>query len=303
MVQRESLSYTKLRAHETAQAEKHRAATLTLAAFTPAEKDIVTKKGEVLYQTVSAGLLQYDATFHPPEGSLYNNLLVRATHSSLPVQVLDVGCGTGQFLRDIARRAITDGVAEKVSLTGISVGDGRKITEKEFDATQQFNFVDADIQSMQLNAETYDLIVARWSIKHLTDPLRIIKKLYRSLRVGGELYVHLEKSDLIGLFAEYTKEETYLKKYETAEEQVERLFSEICARNSCEFIVRGKCIYFKKNAPGKLQLGPLGYSENVAQLWESGKNRVGLYQWKDNARAVVTSSSTAAAPKYAHRGQ
>lgn len=285
----ERMTYQKLRKQEKETAEKHRSATLKLANFQPSDGFIHNDKDEVRYCTVRAGLDQYNETFQPADGSLYTTVLRLLHRGEGPVRVLDVGCGTGQFLRDLAHKAEKDGFDDRLKLVGITLGDGRSEKEKLYDASHGIAVTDADIQSTRFAAEQFDLIVARYSIKHLTDPLRAIRKLYRSLVVGGELYVHLNTADLSQLFFEsrfvHTRpssdtpynDPNMLKRHTDAIEQVEQLYRLLGAENDCVFEVNDKRLYFKKNNSGKLKMGALKYRSDALLSWKAGNFKQGVY--------------------------
>lgn len=289
MFSSERMTYQKLREQEKEAAQKHRAATLKLANFQPSDGFLHNLKDEVRYCTVSAGLDQYNETFQPADGSLYTTVLRLSRRTRNLVQVLDVGCGTGQFLRDLAQKAEKDGCAEHLKLVGITLGDGRSEKEKLYDESHSITIADIDIQSTRFASEQFNLIVARYSIKHLTDPLRAIRKLYRSLVVGGELYVHLNTADLSQLFLEsrfvHTRpssdtlfnDPSLVKRHADARSQVELLYSLFGSENDCLFEANDKRLYFKKNSPGKLKMGALRYRSDALLSWKAGYFKQGVY--------------------------
>jgi SAM-dependent methyltransferase len=105
--------------------------------------------------------------------------------------VLDVGFGTGSFLRRLG-----DGFA----LTGVDTSDAAIAAADGFTARW------ADAQDLPFEDRSFDAVTARHMLYHVPDPMRAISEARRVLRPGGVFaaVVNIEDATpgLIGLVAE-----------------------------------------------------------------------------------------------------
>lgn len=121
---------------------------------------------------------------HDQEGWNHNNHYHRFLLKQLPVQcktALDIGCGTGEFSRLLARRA------EKVVALDLSP----KMIEVAKQRSGQFSNIDfevADVLQRQLSADTFDVIVSIATLHHLPVE-NLLPKLKAALKPGGKLLI------------------------------------------------------------------------------------------------------------------
>ena len=88
--------------------------------------------------------------------------------------ILDVGCGTGNFLSQFIGndRYIAEGVeisklaAKEAEMKGVKVQCG-------------------DIQNLHLSAEKYDVVSMLYVLEHVSNPVGLLKESYRLLKKGG----------------------------------------------------------------------------------------------------------------------
>jgi SAM-dependent methyltransferase len=91
-----------------------------------------------------------------------------------PGRVLEIGCGSGRVLADLARRGWearglepSPGAADRASMaTGLPVDCGT-------------------VESAEYRAESFDLVVALMVLEHLHDPLADLRRIESWLRPGG----------------------------------------------------------------------------------------------------------------------
>jgi len=96
--------------------------------------------------------------------------------------VLDVGCGTGAFLADVARRAPTSG------RSGIELDPARAARARRLDPGAEIHTGDALEVAGRL-AGPFELVTLWDVFEHLPDPVALLRELRRTLDVTGTLYV------------------------------------------------------------------------------------------------------------------
>jgi len=97
------------------------------------------------------------------------------------MKVLDVGCGIGGPLREIARFSST-------SVTGLNNNDYQITRAKELNRLaglgETCDFVKADFMNMPLSDNTFDAVYAIEATCHAPDPVGCYKEIYRVLKPG-----------------------------------------------------------------------------------------------------------------------
>jgi len=92
-------------------------------------------------------------------------------------RVLDVGCGTGNFAREIAKK-------DAKYVLGIDYADEAiKIAEKN-NKEKNLKFKKLDVIKLD---EKFDIIVSIGTIEHMDNPIKIIKKLKSCLNKNGKI--------------------------------------------------------------------------------------------------------------------
>jgi ubiquinone/menaquinone biosynthesis C-methylase UbiE len=109
--------------------------------------------------------------------------------------VLDVGMGTGIILRYMARDNAFDGF----HFTGIDYFDDMVETATERVAAEGLSdritcaFGDANL--LDYPSESFDVVISRATIHHLSDPTEALKEKYRVLKPGGFAIIHDARRD------------------------------------------------------------------------------------------------------------
>ncbi|MCW4020880.1 MAG: class I SAM-dependent methyltransferase [Candidatus Bathyarchaeota archaeon] len=99
--------------------------------------------------------------------------------SARELKILDLGCGTGEFMNMVAS------LDEKVKVWGVDVSSlaVSKVREKGFESF----VVDVNWQKLPFPKRFFDIIYLGDVIEHLLDPDFMIKEVKRTLRAGGFL--------------------------------------------------------------------------------------------------------------------
>ncbi len=101
--------------------------------------------------------------------------LLPATFS--PGQILDVGCGTGRFLRRARTRW------PGIRGTGVDAAEGMVTRARELNPGATFEIAFAE--ALPFPAASVDLVVSSVSLHHWTDPQKGLDEIARVLRPGG----------------------------------------------------------------------------------------------------------------------
>jgi SAM-dependent methyltransferase len=99
-------------------------------------------------------------------------------------RVLDVGCGPGDLLLQMARRH-----PGWQALVGFDLSAGMAAQAMERTQGQQVRFLMADAQSVPFPDETYDVVMARHMLYHVPDIDRALSEAARVLRPQGRILV------------------------------------------------------------------------------------------------------------------
>jgi ubiquinone/menaquinone biosynthesis C-methylase UbiE len=101
------------------------------------------------------------------------------------VRFLDVGCGAGSAVGEVARLAANKGLFYGVDLSP-------KMIEKakgKFSGKDNYHFIQANAESIPLDDESFDIIICTNSFHHYLHPDKALKEMYRLLRTGGKIYI------------------------------------------------------------------------------------------------------------------
>jgi len=98
--------------------------------------------------------------------------------------VLDVGCGTGQLTRDVARLT-PSGSALGVDLSSQMLALARATAARE--GLENVRFHQADAQIYPFERDVFDLVVSRMGSMFFGDPVAAFTNLWGALRPGGRL--------------------------------------------------------------------------------------------------------------------
>ncbi|MFE2553066.1 class I SAM-dependent methyltransferase [Streptomyces sp. NPDC059355] len=114
----------------------------------------------------------------------YRTALLAAAGVAAADRVLDIGCGTGETTRDLARRA-TGGRALGVDLSAAMLRVARQRAAAE--GLQNVDFVQADAQVHPFPATAFDVAVSRSGTMFFADPVAAFRNIGGALRPGARL--------------------------------------------------------------------------------------------------------------------
>ena len=97
--------------------------------------------------------------------------------------VLDIGCGTGQTLLQLAER-----VGAKGQVIGVEVAPLLlDIAKRRTDPLSQVRLIPADAQFLDLPSETVDTVFSRFGVMSFNDPVAAFANFHRILKPSGTL--------------------------------------------------------------------------------------------------------------------
>lgn len=114
-----------------------------------------------------------------PDGVTPVDVLLTAVVSARPREILEIGCGTGQFAKSVMdAMPECDYLATDQSEAMVAATKRLGVAARQADATQ-----------LPFMAETFDGVVAAWVLYHVPDLDRAVREARRVLRPGGQLAV------------------------------------------------------------------------------------------------------------------
>lgn len=142
----------------------------------------MTKAGTIrFYENVDWELIE--KTTHPDVKKF-----LRLVHSYLKenikgnVLVLEVGCGTGDFVKEISNQV------EKIM--GIDVSPVLiKRAKENLRGLRNIDLITADIDDAKIPKNHFDFVISMWTLPNIDDPVKFLKKMKRVLKDDGTIFV------------------------------------------------------------------------------------------------------------------
>lgn len=106
-----------------------------------------------------------------------SNLLDRLPADFAPVDLIDLGCGTGYFSRALQARY-------ERSVIGLDLAEGMLCHARQT-SPMLGRWVAADAEALPLRANSQDLIFSSLALQWCPDLGRVLREAYRALRPGG----------------------------------------------------------------------------------------------------------------------
>ncbi|MDN5325836.1 MAG: hypothetical protein PWP41_532 [Moorella sp. (in: firmicutes)] len=131
----------------------------------------------------------YDDWYKRPLGALVDRVEKEPIYAYLDPHagehILDVGCGTGNFSLELARRG--------VKVTGIDISNPMlaKARKKAADAGLAIEFLHADAMNLPFGDNTFDKIVSVTALEFAPDLKAVLEESYRVLKPGGRMVIGL----------------------------------------------------------------------------------------------------------------
>ena len=101
------------------------------------------------------------------------------------IRFLDIGCGAGWAVGEVARLVDDKGLFYGVDLSPKMIAKA----QSKFSGKGNFHFIQANAESIPLDDDTFDIIICTNSFHHYLHPDKALKEMYRLLRKGGKIYI------------------------------------------------------------------------------------------------------------------
>ena len=102
-----------------------------------------------------------------------------------PVRILELGCGTGNLSMRLAatfphaKLSLVDASSEMIALTRARLDDVGA------SGTREFEFITARFEALDLESESFDLVISSISLHHVVDKKSLYRRVRAALRNGG----------------------------------------------------------------------------------------------------------------------
>lgn len=101
------------------------------------------------------------------------------------IHFLDAGCGTGYAVGEAARRVNNKGVFYGIDLSSKMIEKAKE----HFKGLSNFYFITANVESIPLESNYFDVIICTNSFHHYYNPGKALNEFYRLLKKGGKVYI------------------------------------------------------------------------------------------------------------------
>lgn len=195
-------------------------------------------KGDVRrYDELDVGLDKYSEDLFGSKDMLVQKVRIGLrSNKDKSFNILVLGAGTGKMAEELAERL---GRPENLNITEIGMGDPREPEQKRYDGEHNIKFINKSINETRLENFHYNLVLSRMFLLHMTDPLRVVKKIEKTMVKGGEFYADFQFTG--GLVPFFRSDNTA-----TSEDKAHRVLEMVRAKGSI-FFVDDTGMYFKKN--------------------------------------------------------
>jgi ubiquinone/menaquinone biosynthesis C-methylase UbiE len=131
------------------------------------------------------------------------------------IHFLDLGCGTGWAVRDVARRCNYQGEFFGVDISPVMIQKAKENSN----SNSAISYKLGNAEDLPFNDSSLNLVICTNSFHHYQNPQKVIGEINRVLMVGGSLFVMDLTDDnfLVSMFNNYVSnhEAAHVKFYST----------------------------------------------------------------------------------------
>jgi ubiquinone/menaquinone biosynthesis C-methylase UbiE len=123
-----------------------------------------------------------------------NFVVSHATMLKKHGEAVDVGCGAGQLVMEIAQKA------PGLHVTGIDLSEtmlaGARQSAQQADLQGRVDFRAGNAEQIPFPDQSVDLVISTASLHHWTNPLKVFNEIDRVLKPGGAYYIFDLRRDI-----------------------------------------------------------------------------------------------------------
>ncbi len=101
------------------------------------------------------------------------------------VHFLDIGCGTGWAVGEAAKLVDDKGLFYGIDLSSKMIEKAKS----NFDGKDNFRFIQANVETIPLDSDFFDIIICTNSFHHYLHPDKALDEIHRLLKSGGKVYI------------------------------------------------------------------------------------------------------------------
>jgi SAM-dependent methyltransferase len=137
---------------------------------------------------------------------LLNSAMLRELQLRGDEQILDLGCGLGQFTRMMAR-TLSRGRVVGIERDKDQLSAAKRLASSDGESSL-VDFREGDALDLDLDLDlgsswgTFDLAHTRFLLEHIPDPLRAVKSMVRAVRPGGRIVLADDDHGVMRLWPE-----------------------------------------------------------------------------------------------------
>src|SRR2546430_775555 len=139
---------------------------------------------------------------HEDASSPWYQLVCEHLGSVAGLRILEVACGRGGFVKELARRGAHVTGCD-FSLTALRAGQGKLRLQGNGTSAA---LIQGDAQALPFAEESFDVIVSCETIEHVLDVQRALREIWRVARPGARLLLTTPNyANLMGLYDLYAR--------------------------------------------------------------------------------------------------
>jgi ubiquinone/menaquinone biosynthesis C-methylase UbiE len=139
---------------------------------------------------------------HEDASSPWYNLVREQVGPVQGLRVLEVACGRGGFVRELAR-AGAQVTGCDFSMAALQVGQAKL---RPMNGTVRAALVQGDAQSLPFASEVFDIVISCETIEHVPDAQSALSEMWRVSRPGAKLFLTTPNyANLMGLYDLYSR--------------------------------------------------------------------------------------------------
>ncbi len=113
------------------------------------------------------------------------NKLISMLGAKENIRFLDIGCGAGWAVGEVARLVDNKGVFYGVDLSPKMI----EKAQSQFRGKDNFCFLQANAESIPLDGDSFDIVICTNSFHHYLHPDKALAEIHRLLKTGGKVFI------------------------------------------------------------------------------------------------------------------